>query len=533
MSTFVVLQHVACEPPAAYEDVLRARGHEVVRVMVADGEPLPELDGHAGIVAMGAPMSVRDVAEHDWLGPELDYIATAVRAGAPYWGVCFGAQLLAGALGAEVSRGPEAEVGVLPVELTAAAAGDPVFGGLPATPARRAVALGHVRAAGRRGAPGGVARVSQPGVPLAPRLRPPVPPRGARGAGRAMAGDPRVRRRAARDPRRRCGRAVHRGDPRARGRDDRSRRRGSSSAGSTRRQPRETPDARRRRREHGCTRSDGDAPHMLNTEILAPSASRSPPPLSGDVVVTRPTRSGTSRARPGTSRSTSDPRSSPSPPTPTTSSRSSTTPASTACASRRRAPATTPRRSARSSDTILLQTQRMRGVEIDADGADRPRRRPARSGTRSPRPRRRARPAPRSPAPRPTSASSATRSAAASAGSARKHGLAANSVTAIELVTADGELVRATADEHADLFWALRGGGGNFGVVTALEFRLFPYGEVYAGMLLFPCERAGEVLRAWRDWTRTAPDEVTTSCGCCTCRRSRSCPSSCAAARSS
>ena len=69
---------------------------------------------------------------------------------------------------------------------------------------------------------------------------------------------------------------------------------------------------------------------------------------------------------------------------------------------------------------------------------------------------------------------------------ARKHGLAANSVTAIELVTPDGQLVRATADEHADLFWALRGGGGNFGVVTAMEFRLFPYGEVYAGMMLWP-----------------------------------------------
>ena len=94
---------------------------------------------------------------------------------------------------------------------------------------------------------------------------------------------------------------------------------------------------------------------------------------------------------------------------------------------------------------------------------------------------------------------------------ARKHGLAANSVSAIELVTPDGELVRATADEHADLFWALRGGGGNFGVVTAIEFRLYPHGEVYAGMFLYPFERAGEVLRAWRDWTLTAPDDVTTS----------------------
>jgi FAD/FMN-containing dehydrogenase len=94
---------------------------------------------------------------------------------------------------------------------------------------------------------------------------------------------------------------------------------------------------------------------------------------------------------------------------------------------------------------------------------------------------------------------------------ARKHGLAANSVTAIELVTPDGTLLRTTADEHPDLFWALRGGGGNFGVVTAMEFRLFPYGEVYAGMFIWPYERAGEVLRAWRDWTLTAPEDVTTS----------------------
>jgi len=94
---------------------------------------------------------------------------------------------------------------------------------------------------------------------------------------------------------------------------------------------------------------------------------------------------------------------------------------------------------------------------------------------------------------------------------AREHGLAANHVTAIELVTPDGELVRATADDHADLFWALRGGGGNFGVVTAMEFRLFPYGEVYAGMFLFPYERAAEVLAAWHEWTLTAPEQITTS----------------------
>jgi len=73
-ASFVVLQHVACEPAAAYEDVLRERGHEVVRVMVADGEPLPALDVHAGIVAMGAPMSVNDVGQYAWLAPELDYV---------------------------------------------------------------------------------------------------------------------------------------------------------------------------------------------------------------------------------------------------------------------------------------------------------------------------------------------------------------------------------------------------------------------------------------------------------------------------
>ncbi|HEX4669403.1 MAG TPA: FAD-binding oxidoreductase [Solirubrobacterales bacterium] len=92
---------------------------------------------------------------------------------------------------------------------------------------------------------------------------------------------------------------------------------------------------------------------------------------------------------------------------------------------------------------------------------------------------------------------------------ARKHGLAANSVTAIELVTADGEIVCASASNEPELFWALRGGGGNFGVVTALEFDLYPVEEVYAGVLFFPFERAAEVLHAWHEWTAGVPDEVT------------------------
>ena len=93
---------------------------------------------------------------------------------------------------------------------------------------------------------------------------------------------------------------------------------------------------------------------------------------------------------------------------------------------------------------------------------------------------------------------------------ARSHGLAASSVTAIELVTADGVFRRVDRSEHPELFWALRGGGGDFGVVTALEFRLYPIVEVHAGVLFFPLERAAEVLHAWRDWTETVPESVTT-----------------------
>ncbi len=93
----------------------------------------------------------------------------------------------------------------------------------------------------------------------------------------------------------------------------------------------------------------------------------------------------------------------------------------------------------------------------------------------------------------------------------RKFGLAANAVRAIELVTADGTLVRATADSEPELFWALRGGGGNFGVVTALEIDLFDLPEIYAGNLFFPAERAREVLHAWREATLTAPEELTLS----------------------
>ena len=92
---------------------------------------------------------------------------------------------------------------------------------------------------------------------------------------------------------------------------------------------------------------------------------------------------------------------------------------------------------------------------------------------------------------------------------ARKHGLATNRVAAIELVTADGELRRADREHEPELFWALRGGGGSFGLVTAVEVELIPVREVYAGVVFFPWEHASEVLHAWREWTAGAPDEVT------------------------
>jgi hypothetical protein len=93
----------------------------------------------------------------------------------------------------------------------------------------------------------------------------------------------------------------------------------------------------------------------------------------------------------------------------------------------------------------------------------------------------------------------------------RRHGLQANAVTAIELVSADGELRRVDHDREPDLFWALRGGGGGFGVVTALEFDLHPVEQVWAGSLFFPFERASEVLHAWRAWCATAPEEATST----------------------
>src|SRR5262249_26525547 len=88
----------------------------------------------------------------------------------------------------------------------------------------------------------------------------------------------------------------------------------------------------------------------------------------------------------------------------------------------------------------------------------------------------------------------------------RTHGLACNSIVAAELVTADGRLLRADRDTEPDLFWAIRGGGGNVAAVTAIELRLLAVAEIYAGALLWPIERAAEVLRAWRRWIEAVPE---------------------------
>ena len=90
----------------------------------------------------------------------------------------------------------------------------------------------------------------------------------------------------------------------------------------------------------------------------------------------------------------------------------------------------------------------------------------------------------------------------------RKYGLAIDNLLAAQVVTAAGEIVTASADEHPDLFWAIRGGGGNFGIITEFTYRLAPVGQIYGGELMLPASR--EVLRAYLDYATSAPDDLTT-----------------------
>jgi hypothetical protein len=90
----------------------------------------------------------------------------------------------------------------------------------------------------------------------------------------------------------------------------------------------------------------------------------------------------------------------------------------------------------------------------------------------------------------------------------RKYGLAIDNLLSAEIVTSDGRLIRASGTQHSDLFWALRGGGGNFGIVTEFEFRLAPVGQVYGGVLVLPATK--DVVRGYLDYAAAAPDELTT-----------------------
>jgi FAD/FMN-containing dehydrogenase len=91
----------------------------------------------------------------------------------------------------------------------------------------------------------------------------------------------------------------------------------------------------------------------------------------------------------------------------------------------------------------------------------------------------------------------------------RKYGLALDNVVAAEVVTANGEVVHASAEENPELFWAIRGGGGNFGIVTAFDFVAHPTTDVFYGKIAFPASEAATVLQGWADYLRTAPEELT------------------------
>ncbi|MEA2322668.1 MAG: hypothetical protein QOD81_2518 [Solirubrobacteraceae bacterium] len=127
----LVLQHLFCEHPGSFSDVIRERDVEVTTVELDQGEQLPALADVDAILVMGGPMSANDDHDHPWLAAERAFIAEAVWAGVPVLGACLGAQLLAAALDAAVYAAPGGpEVGLGPVDVTDAGRADPVFAGL-------------------------------------------------------------------------------------------------------------------------------------------------------------------------------------------------------------------------------------------------------------------------------------------------------------------------------------------------------------------------------------------------------------------
>ena len=126
----LALQHIACEHPGVFTEVMAERGVEATAVELDEGEPLPDWREFDAVLAMGGPMGAADDRDHPWLAAERELIAAAVAAGRPVLGVCLGAQLIAAALGGEVLPCERPEVGLLEVELTEEGRADPLFAGL-------------------------------------------------------------------------------------------------------------------------------------------------------------------------------------------------------------------------------------------------------------------------------------------------------------------------------------------------------------------------------------------------------------------
>ena len=126
----LVLQHIACEHPGVFSEVMEERGVEAVPVELDEGKPLPDWRDFDAVLAMGGPMGAADDAEHPWLARERELVREVVEDGRPFLGVCLGVQVLAASLGAEIRPSEPPEVGLLPVELTEEGRDDPLFDGL-------------------------------------------------------------------------------------------------------------------------------------------------------------------------------------------------------------------------------------------------------------------------------------------------------------------------------------------------------------------------------------------------------------------
>lgn len=125
---WALLQHVPHEGPGLIADEAAAADVRLETVRLWEGEPVPPVTELGGVVSMGGPMSAGDTAEHPWIEPEVELLATAIAAGLPVLGVCLGAQLVARALGCDVGPAEREEVGMGEVEITHAGRGDPLLG---------------------------------------------------------------------------------------------------------------------------------------------------------------------------------------------------------------------------------------------------------------------------------------------------------------------------------------------------------------------------------------------------------------------